>query len=57
MFNQDTFLAAGLLFTEEELNELHQMFPTIEKEVIRTVLEAQNGEKNSTVTALIEMSN
>ncbi|KAI1730716.1 c2 domain-containing protein [Ditylenchus destructor] len=46
----------GPLFTEEELEELHAMFPTIDKEVIRSVLEARRGEKDSTVTALLEMA-
>lgn len=45
------------LFTEEELNELQEMFPNIEKEVIKQVLEVNDGNKDSTVTALIDMSN
>uniref|UniRef100_A0A915CVR3 Toll-interacting protein n=1 Tax=Ditylenchus dipsaci TaxID=166011 RepID=A0A915CVR3_9BILA len=46
----------GPLFTEEELDELHVMFPSIDKEVIRHVLEAKRGDKDSTVTALLEMA-
>jgi len=45
------------LFTEEEINELHVMFPSIDGDVIRSVLEAKGGDKDSTVTALIEMAN
>jgi len=45
------------LFTEEEVNELHVMFPSIDGDVIRSVLEAKGGDKDSTVTALIEMAN
>lgn len=33
------------------------MFPTIEKDVIRSVLEEKQGNKDATVTALIEITN
>jgi hypothetical protein len=33
------------------------MFPTIERDVIKQVLESRAGDKDSTVTALIEMAN
>ena len=41
------------LFTEEELDELQEIVPSIEREVIRQVLEAKGGNKDATVTALI----
>ncbi len=44
-------------FTEEEVNELHVMFPSIEADVIRSVLEVNSGNKDATVTALIDMAN
>uniref|UniRef100_A0A915P144 CUE domain-containing protein n=1 Tax=Meloidogyne floridensis TaxID=298350 RepID=A0A915P144_9BILA len=43
------------LFTEEELNELAEMFPTIEREVIKQVLEAKGGVKEAAVTALLDI--
>lgn len=49
-------LLAGPLFTEEELNELHVMFPTVDKDVIQSILEEKRGDKDSTVTALLEMT-
>lgn len=42
--------------TEEEINELQEMFPCIEREVIQQVLEAERGDKDSTVNVLIEMA-
>ena len=45
------------MISEEELADLGEMFPSIDKEVIRSVLEARNGDKNSAVTDLIEMAN
>ena len=44
------------LFTEEELNELAEMFPSIEREVIKQVLEAKGGVKEAAVTALLDIS-
>uniref|UniRef100_A0A183CBV7 CUE domain-containing protein n=1 Tax=Globodera pallida TaxID=36090 RepID=A0A183CBV7_GLOPA len=49
--------AAQMPFSEADLDELQEMFPTIDKEVIRTVLEANRGAKDPTVNALIEMAN
>lgn len=40
-----------------ELTELCQMFPTIEKDIIQSVIEEKHGDKDATVTALIEMTN
>jgi len=45
------------IISDEELTEIGEMFPSIDKEVIRSVLEARNGDKNSAVTDLIEMAN
>jgi toll-interacting protein len=52
----ETVQAPQQLYTEEELNELQAMFPNVDKEVIRSVLEMKRGDKDGTVTALIEMS-
>lgn len=47
---------AGIIYTEEELNELQEMFPNIEREVIKQILEANGGNKDSSVTTLIELN-
>uniref|UniRef100_A0A0N4ZNT4 Toll-interacting protein n=1 Tax=Parastrongyloides trichosuri TaxID=131310 RepID=A0A0N4ZNT4_PARTI len=47
---------ANMLFDENELNELVCMFPKIEKEVIRGVLEEKRGDKDATVTILLEIN-
>lgn len=44
------------LISEAELDEICSMFPNIEKEVITGVLEANRGDKNATVNALLEMA-
>lgn len=51
-FNLDT----PLLYTEDELNELHEMFPNVDKDVVRSILENNQGSKDATVTVLIEMN-
>jgi toll-interacting protein len=48
--------ATEAVFTEQEVTDLAEMFPAVDKEVIRSVLEMKRGDKDSTVTALIEMS-
>lgn len=45
-----------ILFTDEELNELHVMFPSVEVDVIKCILEEKRGNKDATVTALLEMT-
>uniref|UniRef100_A0A915B5U4 Toll-interacting protein n=1 Tax=Parascaris univalens TaxID=6257 RepID=A0A915B5U4_PARUN len=45
-----------VLFTEEEVNELHVMFPSIDISVIRCILEEKRGNKDATVSALLEMT-
>ncbi|XGW24888.1 hypothetical protein V3C99_006387 [Haemonchus contortus] len=42
--------------TEEDTKELEAMFPGVDKEVIRCVLEESRGDKDATVSALLEMS-
>uniref|UniRef100_A0A1I7ZSJ4 CUE domain-containing protein n=1 Tax=Steinernema glaseri TaxID=37863 RepID=A0A1I7ZSJ4_9BILA len=46
----------GPLYTEEEVKELSEMFPNIDAEVIRSVLDEKRGDKDGTVTALLEMA-
>jgi len=43
------------LYTEEEIVEMQAMFPAIETEVIKSVLEEKRGNKEAAVTALLEM--
>ncbi|KHN80097.1 Toll-interacting protein [Toxocara canis] len=38
-----------VLFTEEEVNELHVMFPSVDVDVIRCILEEKRGNKDATV--------
>ncbi|VDK47018.1 unnamed protein product [Anisakis simplex] len=45
-----------VLFTEEEVKELHAMFPSVDVDVIRCVLEEKRGNKDATVSAILEMT-
>lgn len=41
---------------EEDVKQLVEIFPTLEKDVIHSVLEASNGQVDSAVTNLLQMT-
>ncbi|XP_023227655.1 toll-interacting protein B-like [Centruroides sculpturatus] len=41
---------------DEDIKQVHEMFPNIDKEVVKTVMESNRGNKNSTINALLMMN-
>ena len=42
-------------FTEEDVNNIKEMFPTFDAEVIKSLMESNGGNKERTIESLLQM--
>lgn len=42
---------------DEDISNLMEMFPNIDKEVIKSIGETNNGDKNATINSLLQLTN
>lgn len=46
-----------LPLSDEDISNLMEMFPNVDKEVIKSIGETNNGDKNATINSLLQLTN
>lgn len=47
---------AGPLYTDEDVQQVQEMFPDVDAEVIKSLLDANRGSKDATINNLLSMA-
>ena len=47
---------AGPLYTDDDVNQVKEVFPDVDEEVIKSLLEANRGNKDQTINNLLTMN-
>uniref|UniRef100_T1J5F4 Uncharacterized protein n=1 Tax=Strigamia maritima TaxID=126957 RepID=T1J5F4_STRMM len=45
------------LYTDQDIKQVQEMFPSVELEVVRSIMEANGGNKDATINILLQMAN
>lgn len=50
-------MQSSVQVTDDQIDQLHQMFPNLERDVVASVIAAQAGDMDASLNVLLSMSN